>query len=431
MDTIKQQRTVDVIGSYDVVVCGGGPSGWISAVAAARSGAKTLLIEQYGFVGGMATAGYVVPISVFTYNNELVCGGIPFEFVERLVDADGAELEHPLGNVSFDPEVYKIVAQRMLLESGVNLMFHSFITGCVKKDGRITHIIINTKNGAHAVEAKIVIDATGDGDICAMADVPMQVTKLPVQPSSLCFCLGGVDTDSLEKIHHNLQGVNFHNEKVQSVLRGMEKTHSIPQFGGPWFCSIHRPGYVMVNMSRASADMLDAEQATKIECLLRENVQTFVKLLKENFKEFKNAVLVGTATQTGVRETRHILGTHVLTGDEYLHAFHFDDAIGRGCHPIDIHSGDNSAQVCRFLQKPAYIPYRSLIVDGFDNLLVPGRCFSADQESSASVRVQSSLMGLGQAAGAAAAQCCKAGVSVHDADVKSLQEQLRKWGAVI
>ena len=116
MEQITQTRSIPVKGSYDIVVCGGGPAGWIAAVAAARSGAKTAMIEQLGFPGGMATAGLVLPISVFTYNGKLVCGGIPWEFVQRMVALGGAQVEQPLGNVAHDPEIYKLVAQRMLLE---------------------------------------------------------------------------------------------------------------------------------------------------------------------------------------------------------------------------------------------------------------------------------------------------------------------------
>ena len=174
MEQIVQTRSVPVMGSYDVVVCGGGPGGWVAAVAAARAGARTALVERYGFVGGMATAALVVPISVFTYNGQLVCGGLPWEFVQRMVEADGAEVEHPLGNISHDPECYKLIAQRMLLESGVDLHFHAVLTGCVREDSRITHVILDTKSGPRALEAKYVIDSTGDGDLCAMAGVPMQ-----------------------------------------------------------------------------------------------------------------------------------------------------------------------------------------------------------------------------------------------------------------
>lgn len=431
MENIIQTRTVPVTEKYDVVVCGGGPGGWIAAVAAARSGAKTALIERYGFVGGMATAAFVVPISVFTYNEELVVGGIPWEFVQRMVKADGAEIEHPLGNVSFDPEIYKIVAQRMLLESGVTLHLHSYLADCVKENGKITHIIVETKSGPQAIAANYFIDSTGDGDLCAMADVPMQSLTLPMQPPSLCFCLGGVDTEHLERTHHEKQGVNYHNLRIQDKLHELAQTQNVPIFGGPWFCSIHRPGFVMVNMTRTQADMLDPVQATQAECLLREHAHRFVQLLKENIPEFRNAFLVATPTQVGVRETRHIKGAHILTGEEYLNAVHFEDSVGRGSHPVDIHAADSTEQECRFLKEAAYIPYRSLIVDGFENLLVAGRCFSGDQISSASVRVQAPIMGLGQAAGCAAAKCCKNGLAVQDIDIADLQNTLRQWGAVI
>ena len=431
MNQITQTREIPVTASCDVVVCGGGPGGWIAAVAAARMGARTALIERNGFAGGMATAGLVVPISVFVYSGELVCGGIPWEFVQRMVDLGGAQVEKPLGNVAHDPEIYKLAAQRMLLESGVHLHYHSVLTGCRQEGGHLTHVIVDTKSGPQAIEARYVIDSTGDGDLCAMMGVPMQENTLPLQPASLCFCLGGVDTDRLEHIHHDTQGVNMQDEGMQKVLRELERAGKIPTFGGPWFCHLLRDGSVIVNMTRMEADMTDPLQATEVECKLREDVHTFTALLREHFPAFKNARLLYTAQQAGVRETRHVRGVHVLTGEEYLSAVHFPDAVARSAHPIDIHSGGDSQQRCTFLEKAAYIPYRSLIIPGFDNLLVASRCFSGDQIASASVRVQAPVMCLGQAAGAAAAQCAKAGASVHDADVPALQETLRSWGAAI
>lgn len=176
--------------------------------------------------------------------------------------------------------------------------------------------------------------------------------------------------------------------------------------------------------------MLDPVQATAAECQLREDVHKFVALLKKHIPDFKDAYLISTAVQTGIRETRHIKGVHVLTGEEYLNGVCFPDAIGRGAHPVDIHAAGDTTQKVVFLKDAAYIPYRSLIVEGFDNLLVAGRCFSADQVASASVRVQASVMGLGQAAGCAAAKCAADGVSVHRVDVSEVQRILREWGAV-
>ena len=432
MDKITQTRQVPVIGSYDVVVCGGGPAGWIAAVAAARSGAKTAMIEQNGFPGGMATAGLVLPISVFTYNNKLVCGGIPWEFVQRMEAAGGAQVEKPLGNVAHDPEVYKITAQRMLLEAGVELHYHATITGCVHEKGHLTHVIFDTRSGPKAVQTKYVIDATGDGAICAMMDVPMQeVGDYPMQPASLIFCLGGVETDKLEVDHHNKQGVNMHHVPIQTALRELAKTEDVPQFGGPWFCHILHDGFTLVNATRTFADMTDHLDATAAECKLREEAYKLMELFRRVDPAFKNCYLAYTASTTGTRETRHIRGAHIVTGEEYLHQVHFEDSVARSAHPIDIHSASDSHQRCTFLEDAAYIPYRSLIVPGFDNLIVPSRCLSADQTASASIRVQAPIMCLGQAAGLAAAMCVKDGVSVQDVDITALRQTLISWGVDI
>ena len=432
MNTITQTREVPVIGSYDVVVCGGGPAGWIAAVAAARGGAKTAMIEQFGFPGGMATAGLVLPISVFTYNQKLVCGGIPWEFVGRMEAIGGAQVEHPLGNVAHDPEIYKLVAHRMLLEAGVELHYHCTVTGCAHQDGHLTHIIMDTRSGPKALETKYVIDATGDGAICANAGVPMQEKgDQPMQPASLIFCLGGVDTDNLSVAHHNLQGVNMHHEPIQKALRELAKTEEVPQFGGPWFCHIMHDGFVLVNATRTFADMANHLDATAAECKLREDAYTLTDYFRKLDPVFKDCYLAYTAPICGTRETRHIKGVHVLTGEEYVNRVHFEDSIARSAHPIDIHSANDSHQRCTFLEDAAYIPYRSLIVPGFDNLIVPSRCLSADQIASASIRVQAPIMCLGQAAGAAAAMCAKDGISVHDVNVPALRETLISWGVDI
>ena len=168
-ETIQLKKEVVVADHYDVVVCGGGPAGFIAAIAAARSGARTALVEQYGFLGGMATSSYVAPLSVFVYNDELVVGGIPWEFVNRLQDMGGGYIEKPLGNVAFDPEVYKLCCQRMVLEAGVELYLHSYLSGCTVQDNVITHIHIENKSGTQALAAKVFIDATGDGDLAYMA----------------------------------------------------------------------------------------------------------------------------------------------------------------------------------------------------------------------------------------------------------------------
>ena len=204
------RKSAPLAGKYDVVVAGGGPAGFIAAVAAARQGAKTALIERYGFLGGMATTGYVTPISVFAKDNNLVIGGIPWEFVQRLESMGGAFIEWPKANIDFDIELYKLCCQRMVLEAGVDLYMHSAMIGCEMDGKRITSVIIENKNGLETLEAERFIDCTGDADLANMAEVPMQENPDgEVQPSSFCFILSGVDTDSelLNKcMYHN--GIN-------------------------------------------------------------------------------------------------------------------------------------------------------------------------------------------------------------------------------
>lgn len=434
MQTIEMKKNVPVVGTYDVVICGGGPAGFIAAIAAAREGAKTALIEQYGFLGGMATAGLVAPISVFSYNNALVIGGIPWEFVKRLEKMGGALIEQPLHNIAFDPELYKLCAQRMSLEAGVELYMHSYLTGCVRENGRITHVTIENKNGAEAIEGKVFIDCTGDADLCHMAEVPMQpMNGEPLQPLSYYFCLDGVDTDSelLQCMHHNRQGVNCHCEPVRAKMLELSKIMEMPTFGGPWFCTLLREGCVTVNTTRAPGNACDNRNFTQAECKLREDIFTLAGILRDNFEEFKNCRVSYAATQAGVRETRRIVGLHTITAQEYLTAYEYEDSVSRGCHPIDIHSNNVYEQSVHFLEKPAYVPYRALVPVGQPNLLVAGRCLSADRQAFASLRVQASAMGAGQAAGVAAAMSAQQDIAVKDVDIAALRRNLREKGTVI
>ena len=237
--SIEISKRVPIVGNYDVVVCGGGPAGFIAAIAAARSGAKTAVVEQYGFLGGMATMGLVTPLSVFTYNNEKVIGGIPWEFIERLEKMGGCIIEKPLGNVAFDPELYKLLCQQMILEAGVDMYMHSYLSGCQAKDGKISCILFENKNGTEAISADMYIDCTGDGDLAAMAGVPMQTDECkPLQPLSTYFILGGVDTDSpmiIDAMHHNKQGQNCHCIAVREKLLAMKEALGIPDSEAPGF----------------------------------------------------------------------------------------------------------------------------------------------------------------------------------------------------
>ena len=433
METIRIEKNIPVVGRYDVVVCGGGPAGFIAAIAAARKGASVALVEQYGFLGGMATTSYVAPLSVFTYKGRKVIGGIPWEFIERLEELGGGLIEKPLGNVAFDPELYKLLCQRMVLEAGVKLYLHSYLSGCVCGDGRISQVIIENKSGSQALEAAVFIDCTGDADLAYMAGVPMQdKSGRPLQPMSSYFILNGVDTDSpmvREAMHHNKQGENCYCLPMRKKMLELQEELDIPDFGGPWYRTTLHDGCVAVNVTRVSADACDAEQLSAAECSLREDCFRMAGIFRKLFPEFRNCYVASVAVNGGVRETRNIKGMHVISAQEYLNAFHYEDSISRGAHPIDIHASKGASQSVTFLEEPAYVPYRALIAEGFPNLLVAGRCLSADRVAFASLRVQASCMGSGQAAGVAAALASASGVAVQDVDVPSLVAELKNMGA--
>ena len=428
-------KNAPIVGEYDVVVCGGGPAGFIAAIAAARNGARTALVERYGFLGGMATMGYVNPVSVFTYNDSQVVGGIPWEFVQKLENMGGGFIEKPLGNVAFEQEHYKLLAQRMTLEAGVDLYMHSYLSGCVMDGSRIAQIVIENKNGTEALSSKVFIDCTGDGDLAALASVEMQPDEgAPLQPLSSYFILGGVDLDTpmmQEAIRHNKQGENCHCLPVREKLLERKEELGIPEFGGPWFCRTGQDGVVTVNMTRTAGNAIDNRDFVRAECGLREDAFRMAALLKDNFDEFKDSYLIAVSVQGGIRETRRIKGVHTITADEYVTAYHYHDSIARGAHPIDIHVASGPAQNITFLKTPAYVPYRALIAPTHSNLIVAGRCLSADKKAFASLRVQASCMDMGQAAGTAAAMAAGSELPVQEVNTELLVAKLREQGSII
>ncbi len=429
-------HSTSVIGNYDVVICGGGPAGFIAAIAAARQGAKTALIERYGFLGGMATTGFVTPLSVFAFKGNLVIGGIPWEFIKRLEKMGGAFIEWPKANVDFDVELYKLCTQRMVLEAGVDLYMHSSLIGCDKTNNAINKIFIENKNGIETLSSKIFIDTTGDGDLAYLAGAPMQTNPhKELQPSSFCFILSGVDTESeLLKncmYHNGINGPSQCRPVREKLLQLKAAGENIPDFGGPWFNNVLHKGSVAVNITRIATDSCDNRNFTKSECQLREDIFKFTQLLKDNFEEFKNCYVSSCAPQAGIRESRRILGVHTVTANEYINAYHYKDSISRGIHPIDIHASKGTNQTRIDLKQPAFVPYRALITKEIQNLLVAGRCISTDRQALASLRVQASCMGTGQAAGVAAALCVQSGKTVQHIDIQELVSTLKTLGAIL
>lgn len=431
MITIKKDITVT--DEFDAVVCGGGPSGFIAAVAASRNGAKTALIERYGYLGGTATAGLVTPMANFRKNGKLIINGIPWEFVQRLTATNSAVDTFANGSVPFDQEFYKLEAQRMVVESGAKLFLHSYITDVIKEKNRITHIVFANKSGQSAISAKTVIDCTGDADVAFMADVPMEEYDAgTLQPMTLWIRLGGVDPDFLESDDEaGSENKRHFSKEIHNMLLEKTENERIPNFGGPWFFKSMANGIVDVNISRCMADSSNAESLTKAEIKLREDVFALVNALKKYHPAFRNCYILQTASQAGSRESRRIIGSHKVTKEEILNGIHYPDSIGMGGHCIDIHVPNSAEQQVRFLDKPYYIPYGCMITKEIDNLIVAGRCVSMEREVLASMRVQACCMAEGQAAGTAAAIACKNDFNVRNIDIDFLRKTLSEQKAVV
>ena len=229
MKTINFSKEIKIAGEYDGVVCGGGPAGIFAAISAARNGAKTALVERYGFLGGNATAALVNPISKFKKNDELVIKGIPWEFVERLTEIGGAIDDYENGNVPVDAEKFKLIAQRMVLEAGVEIYFHTFLSDIIINDGTVEGLVISNKDGLSVLKCKYAVDCTGDGDIAARAGMPMLefTDVLDLQPASLCFRIGGVDLSKLTGVHPRGVGKRSQMFSIRARLEELEKEGKI------------------------------------------------------------------------------------------------------------------------------------------------------------------------------------------------------------
>lgn len=409
MNEIKITKNVPVVGEYDVCVCGGGPAGWVAAVAAARDGAHVALVERMGFLGGACTAGYVIPISGFFKGGQRRIGGIAWEYIERLEAAGGAQVEYPRGHVSVDIEYCKREIDRMVEEAGVELYTNSYLSGALTDGGRITHVTIENKNGTEAIAAQCFIDATGDGDLMAAAGVPYVVSDHP-QPLSYCFELVGVDVTTpllRDHIHHNGLIPASQNDTLHEFLVQKHKEGKAPLFGGPWFNTELNGGRLIVNVTRDPASVLDNRAYGAAERRMRRDIFTIVELWRENFPEFKNAVISSTAANAGVREGRHLCGRYTLTGDDILSGVKFEDSVAAVTHVVDIHRTDGGEQRLIQFKEPGYVPYRAMVTDACENLIAAGRNISADEIAHATLRVQATAMAIGEAAGHAAAKMCK------------------------
>lgn len=436
---------------YDVIVAGGGVAGVAAAVSASRLGARTLLIERYGFLGGLGTAGLVNPFM------SSMAEGFYREICDRM-DAMGGLLGR-----AFDPEAMKFCAQEMVLEAGADLLLHSWIDGVVVEDGVITGVDVRTKSGQRRFTAQVVIDATGDADVAAMSGVPYELGNPEhglTQAMTLMFTIGGVDArKSLIYAKDNPDQMRFPkpsseaavDKMLESVIgiagfyREVEAARTNGEFPLEqdlvFFLTLPAPGQVIVNTTHISGkDGTRSEDLTDAEIEGRRQAIALMAFFRKYVPGFESAYLVQTATQIGVRETRRIIGEYVFTAEDVEAGRKFPDVVMRSAYPIDVHSSkgkgyakDEKASRPGVPPKDDWyeVPYRSLVPLKVDNLLVAGRCISATHEGQGAVRIMPNCMSLGQAAGTAAALCVREGVTPRALDTSLLREHLLEQGARI
>lgn len=432
---LEPAREIEVAGEWDVAVCGGGPAGFIAAIAAARNGARTLLIHEHGFLGGMATAALVGPISKFNFDGKRIVGGIPLEFIERMALKNGAVIDLPSGNVPFDPEVYKAVAMEMTAEAGVDLMLHTRVVRAIRAGVRTDFVMVEGPSGRQAVRSGYFIDATGTGSVVASAGFPWRFRTADdgsLQPLSLVFRLGGVDTSDLT-VWMDRDGVKYANAELRDALQREVESGAIKSFGGPWtvFGSTIREGQVSVNATRFAGNATETPSFTRAEVGMRSDVLRMVDLFRRTSKPFANCYLIDTAFQAGIRETRTIDGEYTLTLDDILNPKEFEDTVAKGAHWIDIHRAGDTTQSATYVPSAYNIPFRTLMPKGSENLIVAGGCLSATKEAFASVRVQAQCMALGQAAGTAVAIASANLSSINSISFRDLREHLAGDGALL
>ncbi|MHC1761698.1 MAG: FAD-dependent oxidoreductase [Negativicutes bacterium] len=445
---------------YDVIVAGGGTAGMIAAIAAARNGAKTLVIEKCGHLGGTATFG--VPfLGIFCGQGTQVNMGLIQELVDRLIAAKGsagharggqwatlADQElHDFSLTPFEPEILKYVAQEMVLEAGAEILFHTVITDVIKEGDTVKGVEIFNVSGKCSFYADVVIDATGDANIAAFAGVPFQ-DKDKKQNASILFRVCNVDLDkfkgALEK-GENVKGWGeWHTRIVKSVkVLGSSDTYThIAGHLTPWedksrevtFTAVSaHEGEIFLNATRITGiDPTNAEDLTRAEIMERRNVVSVVEAMRAAVPGFEKAY-VAHSSPVGIRESRNIIGDYMMTEQDVVDARNFPDGIARGSYPIDIHDPSGGRTQFTFIKNgQSYnIPYRSLLPLGVEGLLVAGRPISANHKAMGSTRIMGCVMSQGQAAGTAAALAVKAGVSPRQLDVETLKTVLLSQGANI
>lgn len=442
---------------YDVVVAGGGVAGVAAAVAAARMGVRTCLLEASGTLGGTATQSLVTPFMKWISGGEPAVGGIFREYLERLAKLGGIDWRQP---AIFEPELFKVVLLELCVESGVEVWFNAVVAGAEIERNVLKSVKVHTKKGMVEVEGSVFVDATGDADLAAQAGAPIEVGRKAdglVQPVTVMFKVGGVDFESfLEYLEQHPSeaapwvsfehlrkavedGVPFSFAGLYSLVRAGRARGEFPEIPGIDYiaplAAFPDKGYAVFNNTRVcEVDPLDPRQLARATLEAYRQALGVVEFLRKYVPGFERCYLTQLSCRIGVRESRRIVGDYMIKLRDLIDCVEFPDRIARGCYAVDVHPprpGEKPIYIPVPEGKSYTIPYRALVPLKVDGLLAAGRCISAEHEALGAIRVIPTATATGQAAGVAAALSSAVGIEPRKLDATEVQRALLKQGAII
>lgn len=436
MQTIRETNTViPILDQVDVLVVGGGPAGVAAALAAARRGARTCIVEQFNCLGGVATSGghnHISQYNAWNDRSQHIVGGIADEIRLRMLARGFATYDGSC--FDFHIEGLKLLLDEMMAEAGVRVLYYTFYAGTLKEGDTVIGGIIQNKSGRQAILARRIVDATGDGDAAFHAGAAFAQGRPQdgrCQPTTLMCTIGGVDWPPVEAWRTSYQmrevwlkaqadGIM---EPFQDVIMGFWHTDVLPDQVG-------------VNMTHMiGIDSTDAGDLTRATIEGRRQAFHLVEVFRKVVPGMEQCYLISTAPSLGLRESRRIRGGVTITADDLMQQRAWPDAIGYGSFYIDIHNPAGPGMGGQTWRPPAgfhyQIPYRALVPERVDNLLVAGRCISADHVALGSLRIMVTCMVMGEAAGAAAILSLHEEVAPRELDAALLRQQLHRAGAIL
>lgn len=439
MTPARWQPRVDTLAQADVVVVGAGSAGCCAAIAAAQAGRSVILIERYGFPGGTSTQILDTFYGFFTPGDQprKVVGGIPDQVVDAL-DKTGDIFLRPNTygagtGVTYNPQRLKFVWDTLLQQAGVKMLLHATLCGVDHDDaGRIASVVVHTKQGFGRVKGKRFIDASGDADLCHLAEIEYERAGEidPAQTLTTTFCMSNVDLSRYEAAG----GKSMLMAKMtQAVESGR---HALPRKKGSMHAMVHEGCIATVAVRVDYKDATDPEAMTAAEIEGRRQAFIYEDFLRDQVPGYERAKIIGLSHHIGVRETRRVYGEHRLTREECLRGTQFDDQVLLCGAPIEDHrqnaNGEDETAWAYVDQGKAYgVPYGTLVPKGREDVWVVGRCFSATHDAHASCRSMGQTMSMGQAAGAAAAMSLERSAGACELDTAVLRDRLLDIGAVL